>query len=184
MERVDDLLGRLAFALQAIAGVAIVLMMVNITLDVLLKYLFQQPIQGTLEVVSTYYMVAVVFLPIGYIQYRRAHITVDLFTRKMRPRSLAKLELGVFAISTAYLAVLFWTTLDMAIHQTAIGEAWFVVTFDLPVWPARWFAPLGCLAMTLVLILQFAQDALFLHSGREHREGASEGRHQSYESGA
>ena len=48
--------------LLEISGLLLLVMMLHVTLDVALKYLLNQPVPGTLEVVSYYYMVGTVFL--------------------------------------------------------------------------------------------------------------------------
>ncbi len=72
-----------SWILMAIGGVVIILLMLHITADVAGKYFFNTPIIGTLEIVSRYYMVAVVFLPLAFVQIRRQHLTVEMFTMKI-----------------------------------------------------------------------------------------------------
>ena len=58
----------LSFSLMLLGGVAMLLMMIQITADVFMKHFFNQPITGTLEMVSFYYMTGIIFLPFAYIQ--------------------------------------------------------------------------------------------------------------------
>ena len=44
------------------AGCAVILMMLHINLDVAMRYIFSAPFANTIEIVSTYYIVAIVFL--------------------------------------------------------------------------------------------------------------------------
>ena len=55
-------------------------MAVHVIADVSARYLFNQPLPGTIEIVSLYYMVAVIYLPVAYVQSRRQHIVVTQFT--------------------------------------------------------------------------------------------------------
>ena len=57
-----------------LAGAVMLLMMLQITLDVVCKYLFNWPIPMTLETVATYYMVALVFLPLGQVTRKEDHL--------------------------------------------------------------------------------------------------------------
>ena len=61
---IEKTLNALANVLLLFGGILMVLMMLQITLSVLGRYLISQPIPGTLEVVSSYYMVGVVFFPL------------------------------------------------------------------------------------------------------------------------
>lgn len=49
--------------LMVVGSIALMLMMVHVTVDVVGKFVFSQPVPMTLEIVSNYYIVAVVFLP-------------------------------------------------------------------------------------------------------------------------
>ena len=156
----------LSNALMVVAGIAMILMMLQIGADIAGKYLFNAPVIATLEIVSWYYMVAVVFLPLGYIQRHRKHLQVELFTRKLPPRRLAMLEGLVALMAFVYVGILFSLTLEEAIDQTMRGEIQDATFFDLPVWPSRWMLPLGVGAMALMLLLQAVQDLLFALTGQ------------------
>ncbi len=53
---------------------------------------FYVPVEDTLEIVEIYYMVAVVYLPFAYVARGEGHIIIELFTRNLAPRNLARLE--------------------------------------------------------------------------------------------
>ena len=78
-----------------LASAMMVLMMLHITLDVAARYFFNGQIVGTLEVVSFYYMVALVFLAFGFVELKHENIRVDLFVQMM-PRRV-RFGLYVFA---------------------------------------------------------------------------------------
>ena len=75
------LLDKSTDATSAIAGVFVVVMMLHIVADVLAKWLFNYPIVGTLEIVANYYMVALIFLPLAYVQRAGGHIIVEVEER-------------------------------------------------------------------------------------------------------
>ena len=97
----DAAFRKLTHALMLIGGMGIVLMMAHVTLDVVLKNLFNAPIQGTIEISSYYYMVAVVMLPMAMVEYEDEQISVDLlFARFPAPLRKALLLL-TFVITAA-----------------------------------------------------------------------------------
>ena len=65
---------RISLLLAWLAGIMAVAMMFHISLDVFCKYFFNRPLDGTIEIVSLYYMVGIVFLPISYISLTDSHI--------------------------------------------------------------------------------------------------------------
>lgn len=136
-----------AAALLALGCGAIVLMMLHSVADVLGKYLFNTPIRGTIEVVAAYYMVAVVFFPLAHVTRERAHIAVELFTRGLDARRLARLNAAVGAVTLAFMAALSWFATEEAIGKTAAGEVWDAGGDTIAVWPSRWALAVGCIAM-------------------------------------
>lgn len=166
MAALERLLERFSLALLWVAGLAITLMMLHIAADIVGKWVFNQPMTATLEIVAWYYMVATVFLPVAYIQVHKKHLMVELFTRNMAPRPLAKLEGFIAVLGAVYVGILFWLTLEQAISSTIDNELQDVTFFDLPVWPSRWFLPLSIGAMTLILVLQAIRDFRFGFTGK------------------
>ena len=67
----------------------------HIAIDVILRNAGIS-IQGTLEVVSFYYMVCLVFLPMGYVELKHQHIRVDLIAQRL-PQSL---QVGLYVLSS------------------------------------------------------------------------------------
>ena len=70
MKAIDRMIDLLSFVFMAIAAIALTLMMGHVTVDVAGKYLLNAPVPVTLEMVSNYYMVAVVFLPLAAAERR------------------------------------------------------------------------------------------------------------------
>ena len=106
-----------------IAGIATILMMLHVTVDVAGRQLFGHPLTGTVEIVSAYNMIALAFLPLALIARERGHIIVELFTgwMKMKPRTL--LDAFVAIITLVYTSVFTWKAIEVAIDKTEIREA-------------------------------------------------------------
>ena len=116
--RIEHALEVFGDVLMWLGGIAITLMMLQIGADVVSKYLFNAPIIATLEIVTWYYMVATVFLPVVYIQVHKKHLMVELFTMNWPPRRMAKLEGIVGVVGFVYVGTLAYLTGDYALHQT------------------------------------------------------------------
>ena len=71
MERFFGLIDRPSNLLTKLAGIIIMVMMIHISADVAAKYLLNDPIDGTLEIVAAYYMVVIVFFPLAYVTITR-----------------------------------------------------------------------------------------------------------------
>ena len=144
---------RLGEGLAVAGGVAMVLMMLHIVADVATKYLFNDPIDGTTEIVAAYYMVAVVFLPLAYVTFSEGHLIVELFTARMRGRPLDALVGFAGLVTLAYLLFLVYYTGVEAVRRTREGEAWETSVDLVAVWPSRWFLTVGLAAMALYIAL-------------------------------
>ena len=62
----------------ALAGMALLLMMLHISIDVVSNLLFGAPVPLTNATVTQYYMIAVAFLSLAAGEYRGAHIRVEI----------------------------------------------------------------------------------------------------------
>lgn len=155
---VDRLLRPPSDIAALIAGLVIVVMMLHISADVFFKYFLNAPIAGTLEIVSAYYMVAVVFLPLAYVTRTEGHITVELFTRNLPASKRAGLEAVIGVVGFVYMATFTWQTAISALNSTAINEGWETADDIITVWPSRWLLPIGCALMTVYLLQRCVTD--------------------------
>ena len=83
MKRISRFLSTCATCTSVLAGAAVALMMVQVTLDVAMRHLFGSPLPGTLTIVSYYYMVIAAFVPLALAEQREAHISVEFVTDLM-----------------------------------------------------------------------------------------------------
>jgi TRAP-type C4-dicarboxylate transport system permease small subunit len=169
MGRIDRLLKGLASVLAVAAGVAMVLMMAHIVADVAMKYLLNDPIDGTTEMVAAYYMAATVFLPLAYVAVSGEHLDVTLFTQRLSGIPLKILTVLALTATALYLGFICYHGVVEALRRTAEGEAWETSVKLLAVWPSRWFLPIGAGAMGLCVLVALARTLI----GERSQSGAS-----------
>lgn len=128
-------------------------MMLHVSLDVLLSLFIAEPLPATVEIVSSYYMVALVFLPLGFVELKNEHIHVDVIHSHLP--DLGKTILDVFALtlSTIYLGIMTYQTWFDALEKFEVGE-YSMGMVSIALWPGRFFVPIGCGIMTAVLLLK------------------------------
>jgi TRAP-type C4-dicarboxylate transport system permease small subunit len=135
------------------AEVAITLMMLHITLEVVMRQVFLQSLDAVPEIVAYYYMGALVFFSLAYVTRANGHISAEIFTSALSARPREILE-GVIAFALfLFMAVFAWQTLGEAVSMTRIGELHQAATIYLPKWPPRWFLPIGSGLMALYALL-------------------------------
>lgn len=156
---------------MAIAGGTLVLMMLHVVTDAVAKNVFSHPLEGTLAIVSAYYMVPVVFLPLCFVELHEENFRVELFTRRLGPRSLTALSGVLRMAATAILLLTAWFSAQEAILQSTAGEMWETALGAIAVWPGRWVVPVGCSAMGLCTLTVALRDFGALIAPARRREG-------------
>ncbi len=148
---IGKLLGGASTLLAWIGGIMLILMMVHISADVVARYIFNAPLHGTVEIVSGYYMVAVVFLPLAMIERGNGHIVVELVSQRF-PRRVQDVLIGIVAlVSALYFGAFAWQTWSDALKKFAVGEQ-ALGTVAITIWPTRFYLPIGCGLIVLVLL--------------------------------
>jgi TRAP-type C4-dicarboxylate transport system permease small subunit len=150
-----------------VAGAAILAIMLQVVADVAMREIFSKPIDGTIEIVSFYYMVAVTFLPLSYVSHHEGHIFVELFSRGLKPRSLAFLE-GVVGIACFVFAVWFVReTWFAALISFEDNEMWETSDDLIVIWPNRFLLPFGMGLMAIYLLVRLIDDFMVAFGRRE-----------------
>ena len=142
----------LVSAMGLIGIICVTLMMLHITFDVVLRFVFNSPIRGTITIVSHYYMVILGFCSLAVAESRDAHVSVEVFTELM-PRNvqngLAAMAGFLAAIVFGFVTVRTWLE---AIHKMEIGAAIQQGSLTIPVWPSYFALPVGCGLMAVTAL--------------------------------
>ena len=141
-----------AGALAIVAGAALLLMMVQTAADVFMANVFGRPIEGNLEIISTYYMVLVVFLPLALVELRHEHINVDLFVRLLPEGMRRSVNAFGYLVSALFFGILAFQTWNDAVHAWRIDEVRMGAIY-VTIWPAKFALPLGFGAIMLAILL-------------------------------
>jgi len=153
---------RVNLACGFLSGVAMLLMMVAGTADIITSNLDQlglpsKPIPAAFEFMATM-MVVVVFLAISLAQSRRSHIQVELVINLL-PGGLKKaLEVLHHVLSAALFALIAWFGWQAGLHSFNVGE-FAAGLINYPIWPARLVLAFGATLMIVQCLLDLA--ALF-----------------------
>ncbi|WP_445462725.1 TRAP transporter small permease [Halomonas sp. V046] len=153
LERASVLLSQ---ATLALGGIFLVLMALHVSLDVVLRHLFGNSFTGTLEIVSFYYMVGVVFLPLAYVELKREHISVDVLVGRFPQRVQLALYLFGASLGLIYFGMLGYQGAIDAIEATQRAET-AMANFTFYLWPSRWALPVGFAAICLAILANMAK---------------------------
>jgi tripartite ATP-independent transporter DctM subunit len=96
----------------SIVGIAILVPLIFGTfVDVVLRYCFNRPIAGLVEIAEPA-VVAVVFLIVAWTTAEKGHVKVDIVTRYLSHKNLLTLELMTTVLSAGLVAVMAWQAVE------------------------------------------------------------------------
>ncbi len=151
MSRIARMLDVTVDGATLVAALAVALMMLHIAVDVAIKMVFSTPLPGTIAIVSNYYMVAVVFIPLAFAEKRDAHISVEIVTDHF-PRSVRRwLEAASRIFSVGVYGLLVMRGFMEAERKRDVGTFIVEQGHRIDTWPAYYLLPLGAGLMALVL---------------------------------
>lgn len=132
------------------AGV-LVCMMLLITFDVVSRYFFNKPVQGTFELVEVM-MGVVVSLSIAYCGLQRGHVSVELLTDQLsvKPRRIVD-------IIHTVVCIVFFAAVSFKVSQQAVvikESETVTVLLEIPIYPFLWILSFGAALLALVYFSQ------------------------------
>lgn len=148
---ISHLIGRTGLYL---AMLLVVVMTLHITAETLSRLAFGKPLVGTVEIVSYYYMIAIAFLPLGFVQETHEHIEAEIFSGLVPKVARGFAFLCGFILSIGITFMLLRASLTIALRQTGFGEAIVTTGGALPVWPGRWMVVIGFTGLLAVMLFQ------------------------------
>jgi TRAP-type C4-dicarboxylate transport system permease small subunit len=153
MSSFDRWFGQALRVLCLIGGLAILFMMLVTVADVAMRYLFNSPIKGTLDLTQMAMSIAV-FLALAYCGWTGGHIFVDVLAA-LFPRWLAR-SLAVFVntVGGAFMLGVAWQSALAVADYATTGEVSF--TLHVPLYPFFAVVAFGSLAYAVVLGLAAA----------------------------
>lgn len=152
MRLMGRLLNRLATGFALIGAACVVAMMVQVTLDVVLKNLFNIRIPFTQALVTRWYMVGAAFLPLGLTEILDRHISVEVLYQTFGAK-LRRFIGGAVCLFAAFITALMLTPLwEEAVKKYHAGAFVTENGDDIAVWGSFFFLPAGFGLMVLILL--------------------------------
>ncbi|MCL4765856.1 MAG: TRAP transporter small permease [Hyphomicrobiaceae bacterium] len=130
-----------------LAGIAVLVMMLIGTADVVGLLVFNHPLPGAYELTESL-LVASVFLAIALAQARRQHVRVEIFLNVVPGPVRRALELLGHVMTAGVFAIICYVSWEVALDSIRIGE-FSSGLIQFPVWPARTTLAIGTTLMTV-----------------------------------
>ena len=140
------------FLNNIVCSIILLGMMLLVTSDVTCRYVFNSPIQGTMEV-TEFMMVGLFYLSVAHTQALKAHVRIDILITHFPPKVRLVLEVLVYLLGLVLFALIVWQSSLSAVHDLRVGE----VTMGLipfPIFPSKVLVPIG----SFILCVRFMVD--------------------------
>lgn len=140
--------------IMGISGLALILMMLHITADVIANQVLSSPLPLTNATVTQYYMIAVAYLPLAAGELRGAHISVDLIVNSLPAAVRRWLDHLVQAACLLLYAALASQALQLAREKLANDAFLMEQATRVTTWPSYFIVPLGFALIALLLAIR------------------------------
>jgi TRAP-type C4-dicarboxylate transport system permease small subunit len=164
MRRLALIRDALLSALALVGAVATVALMLHVVADIVMRNIWNAPIPATYEVVTNYYMVALAFVPLAWVEKSGAMVQVEVINGALSPLMMRLSDLLVALISATVYVALAWVTWQVAVRNTGVGSFVLANQTRVPTWPAYWLPPLGFTLAALATAIKI--PAIFARGGR------------------
>jgi len=150
-------MGRLSGTIVFISGLAVLVITLMITVDVLMRFFFNKP-QLFVDELSSFLLVGVIFLGTAPTFFKGGHIRVDLVTNRLQPQTQRKLRILTLIIGMGLLGIVTYETLLSSVVAYQLGRVSAVMLY--PLWTAMLFIPLGLGFMTFFMGMNLRKELI------------------------
>lgn len=154
IKSLDKGMNQINSALRYVCMSLLFFMMALGTVDVVGRYLFNNPILGTFEIFEIL-LPAIVLLGLGATQQNNAHVKLELLVSRLSFRKRTVLNLVTTGLALSISILILWRGWVLATVYQRIGRT--IPTIEVPMFLPQLLVPLGALMLILVLILQMLQ---------------------------
>jgi len=136
-------------------SVALIAMMIIVVVDVTMRKTVGA-LPGSYET-SIFLLVLVMFLSVSFTQMHRGHVFVEIVWNRFPPKGRALVHAIGAVLAVVTIGLVMWFAWKQALYFTDVREA-VVGLGRYPVWPMRWFVPLGCALLALQFLVSAIED--------------------------
>ena len=139
-----------------VSSAVILVTMCLVTVDVVMRYVFNSPIPGVYNIVQLL-MVGIVFLAVASVQARKGHVKVELFTKGLSQRVQTVLDIFGSVVGLFIFSIIAWQGAKLA-WRSWVEQDYSMGILHVPYWPGKWTFTFGVTLLCLRLIAQIIDD--------------------------
>jgi TRAP-type C4-dicarboxylate transport system permease small subunit len=160
-----------------IAAGLVFVMIFPTTVDVVLRYIFHQPLPEIFQL-SEFMMVGVVYLSIAYVQSMRDHIKIEMATSRLPKKYQEGLDIFGHIVGLVIFGVITWQSAGLA-WNAWVTQDYTMGIVHFPLWPAKSILPVGTGLLWVRLLIDMIKDILKLTGQELETAEAKGGAHDS-----
>jgi TRAP-type transport system small permease protein len=143
---------------EVILGVVVLFVMMMLTVsDVIGRYFFNHPIQGTNEITGLS-LALVAASALSYSQIKKGHIRVDIITNRLSPKGKIILEIIAYFFCLVGSAVITWQTFIRGTTYIFATRGNVTETLGIPFFPFMLIVALGFFLLAIVSLVDFIRS--------------------------
>jgi TRAP-type C4-dicarboxylate transport system permease small subunit len=150
-------ISKINLVLALVCGALVFFYMFLVGANITGRYLFNNPIDGTLEI-GQLVLASVIFFSLGYTQMEDAHIRVIAVLKCLPPKWQEKFEAAILALGFLIMILMAWRAFPFAIESFRMREVHMSV--DVPIWPTKFIFFFGWSLLGLQFFLEFFNKVL------------------------
>jgi len=157
MDRISRCLNKCEIILALVSSGFCFILMLAVCAEIVGRRL-GYPIPGVVEF-AILDLGIIVFLALGFTQYNRGHVRVDIFIKKLKGRVREIVEAVALLLGLIAIAVMCWQAVLVGIEAWSVGEyAPGIVRF--PVWPGKILVSVGLFFLALRVVVQIIEHMI------------------------
>ena len=148
-------LERFSERIVLLTGVGVLAMTLMVSYDVLMRYFLDDP-QLFVDDLTSFLLVAIIFLGAGPVFYRGGHIRIDLVTSRLKTKTQSRMRVITLSIGIVLLGIVIYETMVSTVAAFQTGRVSAVMNY--PLWAGMIFIPLGLILMAFFMMVQLVKE--------------------------
>ena len=142
----------LSYAIHRVAAAILAAMMLLVAVAVIMRYVFNRPILGDLEVV-TFMLIVLISFSFAYCGVMKGHVKVTIVVTRLPFRLQAIISVLMNLLTLGFLILISWYSVAQALVLWHRGTA--TIIFKVPMFPFALVLAFGSAVFALVMAVEF-----------------------------
>ena len=129
-----------------VAMAVLCLMMLLTVMDVLGRYLFNKPVQGTFELTEIM-LATIVFCSLAFCQFSKGHISVDIVVKNFSQKKQKAIQILNYIVTIIVLGLIAWMSFQNGMMVRESREVTMIL--EIPIYPFVFLVSMGAVGMAV-----------------------------------